>query len=50
LRRPVESGLYTPVDIVAELPGLEIEKAERVFRDVPDAERRAVDALVRAHR
>jgi SAM-dependent methyltransferase len=42
--------LYTPADIVAELPGLEIEKAERVFRDVPDAERRAVDALVRAHR
>ena len=40
--------LCTPDDIVAELPGLEIEKAERVFRDVADADRPAIDALVRA--
>jgi len=42
--------LYTPDDIVAELPGLEIEKAERVLRDVADADRAAIDALVRARR
>ena len=42
--------LYTPDDIVSELPGLEIEKAERVLRDVADAERPAIDALVRARR
>lgn len=42
--------LYTPDDIVAELPGLAIEKAERVFRDIEDAERPAIDALVRARR
>jgi SAM-dependent methyltransferase len=40
--------LYTPDDIVAELPGLEIEKAERVFRDVEDADQPAIDARVRA--
>jgi SAM-dependent methyltransferase len=44
------SVLYTPDDIVAELPGLEIEKAERVLRDVEDADRPAIDALVRAIR
>jgi SAM-dependent methyltransferase len=44
------SVLYTPADIVAELPGLEIEKAERVFRDIEDADRPAIDALVRARR
>ncbi len=42
--------LYTPDDIVAELPGLEIEKAERVLRVVADEDRPAVDALVRARR
>ncbi len=42
--------LYTPDDIVAELPTLEIEKAERVLRDVADADRPAIDALVRARR
>jgi len=42
--------LYTPDDIVAKLPGLEIEKAERVLRDVVDADRPAIDALVRARR
>jgi len=44
------SVLYTPKDIVAELPDLEIEKAERVFRDVENADRPAIDALVRARR
>jgi 2-polyprenyl-3-methyl-5-hydroxy-6-metoxy-1,4-benzoquinol methylase len=44
------SLLYTPDDIVAELPGLEIVKAERVLRDVDDATRPAIDALVRATR
>ena len=44
------SVLYTPDDIVAELHGLEIEKAERVHRDMEDAERPAIDALVRATR
>jgi SAM-dependent methyltransferase len=42
--------LYTPEDIVAELPELEIEKAERVLRDVADADRSAIDVLVRARR
>ena len=40
--------LFTPADIAAELPGLEIEKAERVLRDVAGEERPAIDALVRA--
>lgn len=44
------SVLYTPDDIVAELPDFEIEKAERVFRDVVDSDRPAIDALVRASR
>jgi SAM-dependent methyltransferase len=42
--------LCTPEQIAAELPGLEIEKAERVFRDVDGEERDAIDALVRARR
>lgn len=42
--------LYTPERIVSELEGLEIEKAERVLRDVDDADRPAIDALVRARR
>lgn len=41
---------YTPDEIAAELPGLEIEKAERVYRDVADADRPAIDALVRMRR
>ena len=44
------SVLYTPEDIVAELPGLEIQKAESVLREVAGAERPAIDALVRARR
>ena len=44
------SVLYTPEDVVAELPGLEIEKAELVLRDVAGEERPAIDALVRARR
>lgn len=42
--------LFTPDEIAAELSGLVIEKAERVLRDVADADRPAVDALVRASR
>jgi SAM-dependent methyltransferase len=42
--------LYTPDEIAGKLPGLEIEKAERVFRDVRGEERHAIDALVRARR
>jgi SAM-dependent methyltransferase len=44
------SVLYTPDDIVTDLSGFEIERAERVLRDVVDAERPAIDALVRARR
>jgi SAM-dependent methyltransferase len=42
--------LYTPAEIVDELPGLEIEKAERVLRDIAGEDRPAIDALVRARR
>lgn len=42
--------LYTPSEIADELPGLEVEKAVRVLRDVDDADRPAIDALVRARR
>jgi SAM-dependent methyltransferase len=48
---PSDPGLLcTPDEIAAELPGLEIEKAERVLRDVHGEERDAIDALVRARR
>jgi SAM-dependent methyltransferase len=42
--------LYTPEDVVSELPGLEVEKAEQILRDVDGADRPAIDALVRARR
>jgi SAM-dependent methyltransferase len=42
--------LYTADDVVAGVPGLEIEKAERVLRPVEGAERPAIDVLVRARR
>jgi len=41
---------FTPDEIAAELPDLEIVKAERVLRDVHGQERDAIDALVRARR
>ena len=44
------SLLCTPDEIAAELPGLEIVKAERVQREVDDADRPAIDTLVRAKR
>jgi SAM-dependent methyltransferase len=42
--------LFTPEDIVAELPGLVVERAERIRRTVglEDGEAEAIDALVRA--
>ena len=42
--------LFNPDDIVAELPGLEVERAERLLRDVHGQDRAAIDALVRAVR
>ena len=42
--------LLTPEDVAAELPGLDVVKAERVLRPVEGADRPAIDALVRAHR
>jgi SAM-dependent methyltransferase len=42
--------LLTPEDVAVELPGLEIERAERILRDVEGADRPAIDALVRARR
>ncbi|MFY1670413.1 class I SAM-dependent methyltransferase [Plantactinospora sp. WMMB334] len=42
--------LHTPEGIAARLPGLRVERAERVRRPVPDAEREAIDTLVRAYR
>jgi SAM-dependent methyltransferase len=48
---PSDPGvLYTPEDIVSDLAGLEIEKAERILRDVDGADRPAIDALVRARK
>jgi 2-polyprenyl-3-methyl-5-hydroxy-6-metoxy-1,4-benzoquinol methylase len=41
---------FTPEEIASELPGLEIEKAEKVYRDVKGEERDAIDALVRARK
>ena len=42
--------LFTPDEVVAELSGLEIEKAEHLLRDVDGHDRPAIDALVRARR
>jgi SAM-dependent methyltransferase len=42
--------LYTPDQIANELLGLEIEKAQRVLRDVAGEDRDAIDALVRARK
>jgi SAM-dependent methyltransferase len=42
--------LYTAEQIAAELPGVEIEKATTVLRDVDGEERDAIDTLVRARR
>ena len=42
--------LCTPEQIAGELPGLEIERAERVLRNVKGEERDAIDALVRARK
>ncbi len=44
--------LFTPEEVAAELPGLRIEKAERVLRPVETegGEVQAIDALVRAGR
>lgn len=42
--------LYTPEDVVAMLDGFEVERAERVERDVAGESRRAIDCLVRAKR
>jgi SAM-dependent methyltransferase len=42
--------LCTPDQIASELPGLEIERATRVLRDVEGEDRDAIDTLVRARR
>jgi SAM-dependent methyltransferase len=45
--------LFSPEDVIADLAGLTefvVQKAERVRRPIPDAERDAVDALVRMRR
>ena len=44
--------LLTPDEVAAELPGLEIERAERVLRPVEtdEGEAQAIDTLVRARR
>ena len=41
---------FTPDQVAGELAGLEIEKAERVLRDVRGEERPAIDALVRGRK
>jgi SAM-dependent methyltransferase len=49
---PQAEVLFTPDDIVAEMDGLPVEKAERVRRPVEDGGvvHEAIDALVRARR
>jgi SAM-dependent methyltransferase len=42
--------LYTADEIAAELPGLKIEKATTVLRDVDGEDRDAIDTIVRARR
>lgn len=42
--------LSAPEELASELPGLEIEKATRILRDVDGEERDAIDNLVRARR
>jgi SAM-dependent methyltransferase len=42
--------LYTADEIAVELPGLEIEKATTVLRDVDGEDRDAIDTIVRARR
>jgi SAM-dependent methyltransferase len=42
--------LYTADEIAAELPGLEVEKASTVLRDVDGEERDAIDTIVKARR
>jgi hypothetical protein len=44
------SLLYTPEDVVASLEGLEIERADRLLRDVDGEDRPAIDCFVRATR
>ncbi len=44
------SLLFTADEIAVELPGLEIEKATTVLRDVEGEHRDAIDTLVRARR
>lgn len=43
------SLLYTPAAVAADLVGLEIDRTERLLRDVDDPDRPAIDAFVRAH-
>lgn len=46
---PRDAGvLYTADDVVADLPGLDVVRAERVVRHVEGAERPAFDVVVRA--
>jgi SAM-dependent methyltransferase len=48
---PSDPGLLcTPDEIVGELPGLDMVKAERVLRNVDGSEQPAIDTLVRAQR
>ncbi|MDH3539259.1 MAG: class I SAM-dependent methyltransferase [Acidimicrobiia bacterium] len=47
---PTAEGLYAPADVVADLPGLVIERADEVMRpvEVEGETRTAIDVLVRA--